>query len=69
MQVFPLPPQLAYIARQVVKDMIYEEAQCLLMNHLQDTDKVRPLSEQQNLWTELFFFFLITIGHLETDWF
>lgn len=48
MQVFPLPLQLAYMARQVVKDT-YEEAQLPLMNHILDTDKVRPSSEQQSL--------------------
>lgn len=55
MQVFPLPLQLAYMAKQVVKDIIYEGAQLPLMNHILDTDKVRPSSEQQSLWIELFF--------------
>lgn len=45
MQVFPLPPQQAYKAGQVVKDIIYEGAQLPLMNHILATDKVRPSSE------------------------
>lgn len=56
MKVFPLPLQLTYMARQMAKGIIYEGAQLPLMNHILDTDKVRPSSEQQNLWTELFFF-------------
>lgn len=45
MQWFPLPLQLAYKARQVVKSTIYERAQHPLMNHILATDNVRPSPE------------------------
>lgn len=46
---------ISQMARQVVKD-IFEGTQLPLMNHILDTDKVRPPHEQQILLTEFWFF-------------